>query len=148
MKEQGVWALAWKRFRRDRLGSFSLIVVLAYVALVIAVAAGLASDWQDEAGVSFAPPAFLGPEADTPQLLQTAARGEVQDYGIPDPLSADLAEIAKGLSGTAANQTRAPTLLLCTPWPMAWTASMGFTRTAREAASPAAVTTPATTGWM
>ena len=112
MKEQGVWALAWKRFRRDRLGSFSLIVVLAYVALVIAVAAGLASDWQDEAGVSFAPPAFLGPEADTPQLLQTAARGEVQDYGIPDPLSADLAEIAKGLSGTAANQTRAPTLLL------------------------------------
>jgi peptide/nickel transport system permease protein len=112
MKEQGVWALAWKRFRRDRLGFSSLVVVLAYVALIVAVAAGLASDWQDEAGVSFAPPSFLGPEADTPQTVRSAARGEVQDYGIPDPLAADLAEIAKGLSGTAANQTRAPTLVL------------------------------------
>ena len=112
MKEQGVWALAWKRFRRDRLGFSSLVVVLAYVALIVAVAAGLASDWQDEAGVSFAPPSFLGPEADTPQTVRRAARGEVQDYGIPDPLAADLAEIAKGLSGTAADQTRAPTLVL------------------------------------
>jgi peptide/nickel transport system permease protein len=112
MKEQGVWALAWKRFRRDRLGFSSLVVVLAYVALIVAVAAGLASDWQDEAGVSFAPPSFLGPQADTPQAVRSAARGEVQDYGIPDPLAADLAEIAKGLSGTAANQTRAPTLVL------------------------------------
>jgi peptide/nickel transport system permease protein len=112
MKEQGVWALAWKRFRRDRLGFSSLVVVLAYVALIVAVAAGLASDWQDEAGVSFAPPSFLGPQADTPQAARSAARGEVQDYGIPDPLAADLAEIAKGLSGTAANQTRAPTLVL------------------------------------
>ena len=35
MREQGVCALAWKRFRRDRLGFGSLIVVAAYVLLVL-----------------------------------------------------------------------------------------------------------------
>jgi peptide/nickel transport system permease protein len=114
MKEQGVWALAWKRFRRDRLGFFSLIVVVAYVALVAAVAGGLlARDWQQEAGVSFAPPTFLGPEADAPQIAKSAEGPRaVSDYGIPDPLAADLAEIAKGLSGASATEKRAPTLIL------------------------------------
>ena len=51
MKESSVWALAWRRFRRDRLGFFSLIVVLAYVVLVLGVAAGwVAHDWDREAG--------------------------------------------------------------------------------------------------
>ena len=39
MREQGVWALAWRRFRRDRLGFASLIVVLIYVAIMLAAAA-------------------------------------------------------------------------------------------------------------
>jgi peptide/nickel transport system permease protein len=114
MKEHGVWALAWKRFRRDRLGFFSLIVVVAYVALVAAVAGGLlARDWQQEAGVSFAPPTFLGPEADAPQVAKSAEGPQaVSDYGIPDPLGPDLAEIAKGLSGASATEKRAPTLVL------------------------------------
>ena len=115
MREKGVWALAWKRFRRDRLGFGSLIVVALYIALVLAAAAGLvARDWGDEAGVSFAPPTFLGPEgADSPQLAKAAEGAQpVADYGIPDPLAADLAEIAKSLSGHSATQTRAPTLPL------------------------------------
>jgi peptide/nickel transport system permease protein len=114
MKEQSVWALAWKRFRRDRLGFFSLIVVIAYVLLIAATASGwLARDWEREAGVSFAPPTFLGPEADAPQLgKSTEGAGPVSDYGIPDPLAPDLAEIAKGLSGASPNEARAPTLLL------------------------------------
>ena len=37
-------------------------------------------------------------------------RGPVEDYGIPDPLAADLAEIAKTLSGTSTSEARAPTL--------------------------------------
>ena len=36
----------------------------------------------------------------------------VVDYGIPDPLGPDLAEIAKGLSGASPNEARAPTLPL------------------------------------
>jgi peptide/nickel transport system permease protein len=114
MKEQGVWALAWKRFRRERLGFFSLIVVLAYVVLVLAVAAGwLARDWEREAGVSFAPPTFLRAEAGVAETKKTLEAAQpVSDYGIPDPLGPDLAEIAKGLSGASPNETRAPTLVL------------------------------------
>ena len=115
MKQAGVWALAWKRFRRDRLGFFSLIVVLVYAAVMVAAAAGwLARDWNREAGVSFAPPTFLGPEeADSPQLAKVAQGAQpANDYGIPDPLAADLAEIAKSMTGGAVGQTRAPTLPL------------------------------------
>jgi peptide/nickel transport system permease protein len=114
MRERGVWALAWRRFRRDRLGSASLVVVLIYVAIMLAVAAGvLVRDWSDEAGVSYAPPTFLGPEAESPQLAKAAEGAQpAADYGIPDPLAGDLAEIAKGLSGASPNETRAPTLAL------------------------------------
>jgi peptide/nickel transport system permease protein len=114
VKESSVWALAWRRFRRDRLGFFSLIVVLAYVALVLAVAAGwLARDWQQETGVSFAPPTFLGAQAGASESIKTleAAR-PLSDYGIPDPLGPDLAEIAKVLTGASPDEARAPTLPL------------------------------------
>jgi len=114
VKESSVWTLAWRRFRRDRLGFFSLIVVLAYVALVLGVAAGwLARDWQQETGVSFAPPTFLGAEAGASETVKALEAAQpVSDYGIPDPLGPDLAEIAKGLSGASPNEARAPTLPL------------------------------------
>jgi len=51
MRERSVWALAWRRFRRDRLGSASMVVVLIYIAIMVAVAAGvLVRDWSEEAG--------------------------------------------------------------------------------------------------
>ena len=115
MSEQGVWSLAWRRLRADRLGFGSLIVVLAYVALTLAAASGLvARDWEKEAGVSFAPPSFLGPDAaESRQLLQAAERRQPgEDYGIADPLAGDLAAIAKELSGGSASAARAPTLPL------------------------------------
>ena len=113
MRERGVWALAWRRFRRDRLGSASLVVVLIYIAVMVAVASGLlVRDWSDEAGVSYAPPTFLGPEADSPQLAKAAEGAQpADDYGIADPLAPDLAEIAKGLSGASPDEARAPTLV-------------------------------------
>jgi peptide/nickel transport system permease protein len=114
VKESSVWALAWRRFRRDRLGFFSLIVVLAYVALVLAVAAGwLARDWQQETGVSFAPPTFLGAQAGASETVKALEAAQpVSDYGIPDPLGPDLAEIAKVLTGASPDEARAPTLPL------------------------------------
>ena len=103
MKEAGVWVLAWRRFRRDRLGVASLVVVLIFAAMMVAAASGLiVGDWGEEAGVSFAPPTFLGPEAESSQLVRAAQdAGPRDDYGIPDPLAADLADIAKSLSGSA-----------------------------------------------
>ena len=113
MREASVWALAWRRFRRDRLGFASLIVVVAYVVLMLAVAAGgLARDWEREAGVSYAPPTFLGAEAVEAETVKTLEAAQpVSDYGIPDPLGPDLADIAKGLSGASPNEARAPTLV-------------------------------------
>ena len=113
LRQQGVWALAWQRFRRDRLGYASLIVVLIYVAIMLTAAAGwLGRDWNVEAGVSFAPPSFLGPEAlESPQLAKAAEGAQpAADYGVPDPLAPDLAEIAKTLSGESPSSARAVTL--------------------------------------
>lgn len=115
MKETGVWTLAWRRFKRDRLGVASLIVVVIYAAVMLAAASGLiVRNWGDEAGVSFAPPTFLGPEEESPQLASMADGGQpVNDYGVADPLAPDLADIAHKLSGTAAgSDARALTLPL------------------------------------
>ena len=111
MRERGVWALAWSRFRRDRIGFASLIVVLSYVAIMAAAAAGwLAGDWSDERGVSYAPPTFIGPDLSAAAAVTSEQRGPVDDYGISDPLAVDLVDIAKGLSGIVASTARAPTL--------------------------------------
>jgi len=114
MKETGVWMLAWRRFKRDRLGVFSLFVVALYVVVTLAATSGLiVRDWGDEAGVSFAPPTFLGPEEESPRLAGAKEGAQpIKDYGIADPLAPDLAEIAKNLSGASGTQARALTLPL------------------------------------
>ncbi len=110
----GVWLLAWRRFERDRLGLACLVVVLIYGAVMAASTAGwIVRDWSEEVAVTFAPPTFLGPEAPRgapAAAAQTAPQGAREDYGIPDPLADDLAEIAKGLAGASATETRAATL--------------------------------------
>ncbi|HSU63354.1 MAG TPA: ABC transporter permease [Burkholderiales bacterium] len=112
-KSPGVWLLAWRRFGRDRLGLACLVVVLVYGAVMVASAAGwIVRDWSEEAGVSYAPPTFLGPEALSSEKSSAGALSPAasEDYGIPDPLADDLAEIAKELAGTSATEARAATL--------------------------------------
>lgn len=61
---RGVWGLAWRRFRGDRVGLAALGVVLAFIVLIAAAGGGLvAAQWQQELGVPNAPPGFLGPRA-------------------------------------------------------------------------------------
>src|SRR5204862_2850750 len=95
MKETGVWMLAWRRFKRVRLGVASLVVVVVYAVMMLASAAGLiVRDWGEEAAVNFAPPTFLGPEPESPQLAKMAQGAQPgSDYGIADPLGPDLADI-------------------------------------------------------
>src|SRR5439155_2463748 len=102
----GVWLLAWRRFGRDRLGLACLVVVLIYGAVMIACAAGwIVRDWSEEVAVTYAPPTFLGPEAprgaSSAAAAGTAPQGAREDYGIPDPLADDLAEIARELAGAS-----------------------------------------------
>lgn len=109
----GLWTLAWRRLRRDRMGMVSLALVCAYLLLVIAAALGwVAADWSREVGVNYAPPSFMG--ADTPAAPSvsappstTAPAGAV---AIRDPLADVLSELRKGLAQETPAQPRAETL--------------------------------------
>ena len=60
----GLWALAWRRLRRDCVAMVSLVIVCAYLLTVIAASLGwIAADWPREAGVNYAPPGFVGAAA-------------------------------------------------------------------------------------
>jgi len=100
---EGVWRLAWRRFRGDRVGMVSLVVVVAFLGLVLLAALGLvARDWQAELGVPSAPPTFLGPAGAAPESAATglaaAPAGPNVDLSAVDPLApkyAEWAELAK-----------------------------------------------------
>ncbi len=93
----GLWTLAWRRLRADRLAMAALAVVAAFLLLVLLSAAGLvAADWEDEVAVNYAPPTFVGAPADA--AATAAARQAVPDNPF-DPLAAELralrAELAR-----------------------------------------------------
>ena len=92
----GVWHSAWRRFRRDGVGMASLAVVLAYALLIAGTGSGLlARHWQEEVGVHYAPPAFLGaarrdaPDAAAPAAAPASAKVDISDV---DPLAPRYAE--------------------------------------------------------
>ncbi len=63
-RSAGVWLTAWRRFRHDRVGMVSAVIVVGFLLLIAAAATGLvASQWQRELAVPNAPPTFLGPRA-------------------------------------------------------------------------------------
>ncbi len=123
----GLWALAWRRLRADRIAMAALGLVLLYlVTLVLSSTGLLAADWENEVGVNYAPPAFIGaqagatsvdkrldgpppenpfdPLADVIRELRatiTPAAPAVNDYGIPDPLEKELSEIRRELDKSA-----------------------------------------------
>jgi ABC-type dipeptide/oligopeptide/nickel transport system permease subunit len=102
-----LWALAAQRFRRDRIGVVSAAIVLAFILVAIASGVGLiARDWGQEVGMSYAPPGFI--EARAEEKSETKVPQE--DYGIADPLAAELAEIHAGLAGTAGIEAKATAL--------------------------------------
>jgi len=109
----GLWTLAWRRLRRDRVGLASLAIVASFLALVAASGAGLvARDWSNEVGISYAPPGFLG--ADTLSAArapgaEAAPESPGEEADLIDPLADELAEIRRGLQGEQA-ESRAATL--------------------------------------
>ena len=107
-----LWRLAWRRFLRDRVGLVSLVIVIAFVALACASAAGwVARDWGEEAGVSYAPPRFLGLQVEEAAAQGAATLRPQETYGIADPLAEELAEIQKDLLGLSGTASRAGTLV-------------------------------------
>ena len=87
-RARGVWSAAATRFRTDRVGMVSLVVVALFLLLVIAASLGLvAKDWQAETGVPDAPPTFMGPAAPTESTAIAAPTGPNVDISAIDPLA-------------------------------------------------------------
>jgi oligopeptide transport system permease protein len=77
-KSEGVWHAAWRRFKSDRVGLVSLIVVAGFLLLILLSSMGLvAKNWQNEVGVPDAPPSFMGPAA--PQAAAEAQAGQTKE---------------------------------------------------------------------
>jgi len=117
----GLWGLAWRRLRADRVAMASLAVVAAFLLMLLLSATGLiVADWEDEVGVNYAPPSFVGAAPAVPAMVPAAPAQPLPDnpfdpladdiralraptvdmYGVADPLAADLAQL--GVSGVAA----------------------------------------------
>jgi peptide/nickel transport system permease protein len=98
----GLWALAWRRLRSDRVAMVSLTIVAAFLLLMVLSGTGLiAKNWSKEVGVNYAPPSFVGADAETPGTAAgpTAASPSGTDSEAPtelpvvDPLADALAAI-------------------------------------------------------
>ena len=111
----GLWALAWRRLRRDRVAMVSLAVVWAYLMVVVAAALGwIAADWSREAGVNYAPPGFAGVDSSSTEVkaMQPPSIALPDETGITDPLAEVLGELRRGLATAPAEEARAATLPL------------------------------------
>lgn len=98
-----LWALAWKRLCADRLALVSLAIVAAFLVTLGLSASGLiAADWEQEVGVSYAPPTFIGPDLAAREL-------DALDQGPPppnafDPLARDIEELRAELAKSGARE--------------------------------------------
>jgi oligopeptide transport system permease protein len=112
----GLWTLAWRRLKRDKIGMVSLVIVTFFLGLMIASYAGLvAKDWAKEVGVSYANPSFLaGAEnLEAQQQSAKAAKSDVPyvDLSDIDPLAPKYEEWAKRTAEIKVTEvTRAETL--------------------------------------
>jgi peptide/nickel transport system permease protein len=114
----GLWTLAWRRLRVDRVGMVSLAIVAAFIVMMILSATGLiARDWNREVGVNYAPPTFIGPEASAPQqalapaATQGAAPASEYESKVVDPIGDVLEKLRGGAaapSSPEAGTSQAP----------------------------------------
>jgi peptide/nickel transport system permease protein len=121
----GLWALAWRRLRADKVAMIALSIVSAFMLILLLSGTGMiAADWEQESGVSYAPPGFVGadgvatkvqaeapppdnpldPLADILRQLRKMPDSQipviVDDYGITDPLAKEMSEIYTELAKT------------------------------------------------
>ena len=106
----GLWALAWRRLRSDKLAMVSLAIVAAFLLLMVLSGTGLiAKDWSREVGVNYAPPSFVGPDietrgglaASTESATPGAAADAPTELPVEDPLADALAAIRGETRGEA-----------------------------------------------
>jgi peptide/nickel transport system permease protein len=116
-RSPGLWTLAWRRLRADKVAMVSLGVVAAFLLMLALSSSGLiVADWEEEIAVNYAPPSFAGdagglqapaaepqavpdnpfdPLADDIRAIraQQGRDAPLDMYGVLDPLAADLAAL-------------------------------------------------------
>ena len=130
----GLWKLAMRRLKADRIAMVSLFVVLCFFVMLILSMTGLiAKDWNKEVAVSYAPPTFMGAdpsnaptkstgstealpenpadplkdvikELNTQIAAEQGSGGAIDYYGIQDPLADDMKAIDQQLGGHLLDQ--------------------------------------------
>lgn len=131
----GLWRLAMRRLKADRIAMLSLLVLLCYfIILVLSMTGVIASNWNKEVAVSYAPPTFIGADQNTQDSAKKAATvealpenpvdplkdvikelnteiateqasgGAIDYYGIQDPLAEDMKTIDQQLGGHLLDQ--------------------------------------------
>jgi len=105
-RSEGVWHAAWRRFKGDRVGLASMLIVFAFLLLIVASGLGLvAEQWQRETGVPNAPPTLMGPAPPEATGEIAQPKGPNVDISDVDPLGPkykEWAELAKKYETEAA----------------------------------------------
>jgi len=104
----GLWALAWKRLKSDRVGMVSLAIVAAFLIMMVLSGIGLvAKDWAAEVGVNYAPPSFVGADAEAgapaapAEPAPTPAPPSEYKSSVVDPIGDVIAELKAGRAPAA-----------------------------------------------
>jgi len=106
----GLWTLAWRRLRADRIAMAALAVVAGFLLLVLLSGAGLiAADWEREVAVNYAPPTFLGADPGSRALAQAQLPRATLPNAF-DPLAAELAELKAQVAATHPPREKRTTL--------------------------------------
>ena len=131
----GLWQLALNRLKSDRIAVVSFLVVLFYfILLALSMTGVIASNWNKEVAVSYAPPTFLGADTESGQIkdssqkidalpenpvdplkdviqqlnaeIQAEQQGSsvIDNYGVVDPLAEDMQQIDQQLGGHLLDQ--------------------------------------------
>lgn len=106
----GLWTLAWRRLRADRVAMVSLWIVAAFLVMMVLSGSGLiASDWSREVGVNYAPPTFVGPDAGGQGPGAASPHGDAGQTAasefestVVDPIGDVIAELRRGQAPSGA----------------------------------------------
>lgn len=110
LQSPGLWALAWRRLRADRVAMGALAVVLGFLLTVLLSSTGLiAADWEEEVAVNYAPPGFVGADAGARALAAAQLPRETPPNAF-DPLAQDLAELKARVRASHPPAEKATTL--------------------------------------
>ena len=131
----GLWHLALNRLKSDRIAVVSFVIILFYfILLALSMTGVIASNWNKEVAVSYAPPTFLGADTESDQIkaitestvtlpenpvdplkdviqqlnadiqAEQQSSSVIDNYGVVDPLAEDMQQIDQQLGGHLLDQ--------------------------------------------